>query len=684
MTTPAPTPNALLDFANLPLFDQIAPAQVEPAMQQLLAECQTALDKVTAPDFPVDWVKLSSTLDVATERLGRAWGAVGHLKSVNETPELRNAYNAMLPAVTEFFTNLGADERLYAKYKAIDATTLNKEQKQALKNTLRGFVLSGAELQGAAKERFAQIQERSAELTQKFSENALDATDTWVYYATKDELKGVPDDVVQAARAAAEAEGKDGYKLTLKIPSYLPVMQFADSSALRQKLYTAYTTRASEQAEGDGKKYDNSAVMAEILALRHEEAQLLGYKNFAEVSLVPKMADKPDQVIAFLRDLASKARPFAQKDVADLRAYAKEHLNIADPQPWDWPYISEKLKEARYAFSEQEVKQYFTAPKVLAGLFKIVETLFDVQIKRDTAPVWHSAVEFYKLERNGKLIGQFYLDPPARNGKRGGAWMDDVRARWLRPDNGTLQTPVAHLVCNFAEGVGGKPPLLTHDDVITLFHETGHGLHHLLTQVNEHDVSGISGVEWDAVELPSQFMENFCWEWSVLRDMTAHVDTGEPLPRALFDKMLAAKNFQSGMQTLRQVEFALFDMLLHSQATPPVDVMPLLQQVRDEVAVLPAPAWSRTPHTFSHIFAGGYAAGYYSYKWAEVLSADAYAAFEETAAADGTPSVATGQKYLREILEAGGSRPAMESFKAFRGREPSVDALLRHSGMVAA
>jgi oligopeptidase A len=358
-------------------------------------------------------------------------------------------------------------------------------------------------------------------------------------------------------------------------------------------------------------------------------------------------------------------------------------LGIADPQPWDWSYISEQLKEARYAFSEQEVKQYFTAPRVLAGLFKIIETLFEVRIQRDQAPVWHPAVEFYRIERQGQLVGQFYLDPPARQGKRGGAWMDDVRARWLRPDTQQLQTPVAHLVCNFAEGVNGQPALLTHDDVITLFHEFGHGLHHLLTQVNERDVSGISGVEWDAVELPSQFMENFCWEWTVLQHMTAHVDTGEPLPRALFDKMLAAKNFQTGLQTVRQIEFSLFDMLLHTEHDPALDFMPLLNRVRSEVAVLHPPAWSRTAHTFSHIFAGGYAAGYYSYKWAEVLSADAYAAFEETALPQGQPNVETGRRYRQAILEAGGSRPAMESFKAFRGREPSLDALLRHQGMAA-
>ena len=675
--------NALLDFADLPRFDAIAPEQIQPAISQLLQEAQAALEQVTQPDFAADWQRLAATLDVATERLGRAWGAVGHLKSVCDTPELRAAFNAMLPAVTEFSTALGANEALYAKYKAIDPATLDAEQRQAHKNALRGFVLSGAELQGSAKERFAQIQERQAELTQKFGENALDATDQWAYYASLPELDGLPQDVIDAARAAAQAEGKDGYKLTLKIPCYLPVMQFARSSALREKLYRAYTTRASEQAEGDAKQFDNSAIISELLALRQEEAQLLGYPSFAQVSLVPKMADSPEQVLAFLRDLAAKARPFAEQDVKDLRDFARDHLQLPDPQPWDWSYISEKLKEARYAFSEQEVKQYFPAPRVLAGLFKIVETLFEVQIKRDQAPVWHPAVEFYRLERQGQLIGQFYLDPSARNGKRGGAWMDDVRGRWQRPDNGALQTPVAHLVCNFAEGVGGKPPLLTHDDVITLFHEFGHGLHHMLTQVNEHSVAGISGVEWDAVELPSQFMENFCWEWNVLQGMTAHVDTGEPLPRALFDKMLAAKNFQSGMQTLRQVEFALFDMLLHDQSTPPADVMPLLRQVQQEVAVIQPPAWTRTPHTFSHIFAGGYAAGYYSYKWAEVLSADAYAAFEESAAADGTPSVETGRRYRQEILEAGGSRPAMESFKAFRGREPTVDALLRHSGMAA-
>ncbi|MDO8904616.1 M3 family metallopeptidase [Hydrogenophaga sp.] len=686
--------NPLLGSPDLPRFDAITPECVGPAIDQLIQQASEALETVTEASFPAKWALLSRTLDVPAERLSRAWGAVSHLNSVADSPELRAAYNASLPKVTEFWTRLGADERLYAKYKAMDPSALTSEQAQAHKNAMRGFVLGGADLVGEAKTRFAWLQERQAELAQKFSENALDATDAFAYFATAEEMAGVPGDVVQATASAAVAEGKSGHKLTLKMPCYLPVMQFAHSGKLRETLYRAYVTRASDQAPGDAIRFDNGAIMGELLKLRHEEAQLLGYRHHADVSLVPKMAESPEQVIAFLRDLAVKSRPFAEKDLADLRAFAAAELGLDDPQAWDWPYIGEKLKEARYAFSEQEVKPYFTAPKVLGGLFQIVETLFEVAIRPDSAPVWNDGVAFYRIERKTaegtQLVGQFYLDPSARTGKRGGAWMDDVRARWLRPDTGALQTPVAHLVCNFAEGVAEngivRPPLLTHDDVITLFHEFGHGLHHMLTQVNERDVSGISGVEWDAVELPSQFMENFCWEWDVLKHMTAHVDTGEALPRALFDKMLAAKNYQSGLQTLRQVEFSLFDMLLHSlpePATTPEAILALQQKVREEVAVLNPPPYSRTPNTFSHIFAGGYSAGYYSYKWAEVLSADAYAAFEEAAKANGrsTLDVATGRRYRQAILEAGGSRPAMESFKAFRGREPSIEALMRHQGM---
>jgi oligopeptidase A len=677
------TTNPLLDFSDLPQFASIQPSHVAEAVDALIAQAKTALDTATQADFPADWKKLSGTLDVQTEKLSRAWGAVSHLNSVADTPELRAAYNDKLASVSEFYTSLGSDERLFAKYKAISSAALNAEQKKAHSNALRSFKLGGAELQGAAKERFAAIQTRLSELSQKFSENTLDSTEAFAYFASEEELDGLPDDVKSTAKQLAEKDGKPGYKLTLKMPCYLPVMQYAKSSALRQKLYMAHNTRASELFEAG--KFDNTPIMREILALRQEDAKLLGYKNFSEVSLVPKMANSPDEVVNFLRDLGKRAKPFAQKDAQEMREFAAKELGINDPQAWDWPFIGEKLKEAKYSFSEQEVKQYFTAPKVLAGLFNIIQTLFEVDIQRDQGPVWNPKVEFYALMRGDKKIAQFYLDTPARDGKRGGAWMDDVRARWLRPDTNQLQIPVAHLICNFADGVDGKPALLTHDDVITLFHEFGHGLHHMLTQVSERDVSGISGVEWDAVELPSQFMENFCWEWDVLKHMTAHVDTGAPLPRELFDKMLAAKNFQSGLQTIRQIEFALFDMLMHMEAdSTKAEPLEVSHAVHKEVGVLPRPQEVRTPNSFGHIFSGGYAAGYYSYKWAELLSADAYAAFEEAAAKSGQAAAAqvdVGRKYRKEVLEVGGSRSAAESFAAFRGRAPQLDALLRHSGM---
>ncbi len=669
--------NPLLDTTDLPRFGDILPEHVTPAIDQLLRDAGAALEKAVSDAVPARYDDLSAMLDVATERLGRAWGAIGHLNAVADNPQMRAAFNENLPKVTEFYTRLGADERLYAKYKAVaqgpEAATLTPARRKALSNAMRDFVLSGAELQGEAKQRFAEIQERQAELSQKFSEHVLDATDGYAYYAHADELDGVPEDARQAARQAAERDGKDGYKITLQFPSYFPVMQYGRNRALRERLYTTYVTRASEQGQPE---HDNTEVMRELLALRQEEARLLGYDNFAQVSLVPKMAESPAHVTEFLRDLARRARPHAEKDLAELREFAASELGMTELAAWDLAYVSEKLKEKRYAFSDQEVKQYFTEPKVLDGLFRIIETLFEVAIRPDTAPVWHPSVRFFRIERGTQLVGQFYLDPYARQGKRSGAWMDDVRGRWQRPE-GSLQTPVAHLVCNFAEGLDGKPALLTHDNVITLFHEFGHGLHHMLTQVNDIGVAGISGVEWDAVELPSQFMENFCWEWDVLKHMTAHVDTGEPLPRALYDKMLAAKNFQSGMQTLRQIEFSLFDMRLHAEPGSETRVQAVIDEVRREVAVLQPPPINRMQHSFSHIFAGGYAAGYYSYKWAEVLSADAYGAFEEAGVLD----VATGRRYRQEILEAGGSRPAEESFKAFRGRAPTIDALLRHQGM---
>jgi len=671
--------NPLLANTALPPFAQIRPEHIQPAISALLEQAQQALATATADATPADYDALEAVLSVATERLSHAWGAVGHLNAVANTPELREAYNAMLPAVTEFYTSLGADEKLYAKYKAIhaNASALNPARQRALTLWIRDFVLSGAELQGEAKARFAAIQERSAELGQQFSEHVMDATDGFAYYATAEELDGVPADVVANARAAAQAEGKDGHKITLHFPCYLPVMQYCGNRALRETVYRAYVTRASEL--GAKPELDNSALMRELLALRQEEAQLLGYASFADASLVAKMADSPAQVLEFLRELAAKARPFAQQDLAELRQFAIDQ-GCTDMQAWDHAYYGEKLKEARYAFSDQEVRQYLTAPRVLQGLFDIIERVFNVRIVEDSAEVWHESVKFYRLERAQQTIGQFYLDLYARPGKRPGAWMDEVRSRWARPDRegpGRQQLPVAQLVCNFASPSGDKPALLTHDDVTTLFHEFGHGLHHLLTQVNELGVSGISGVEWDAVELPSQFMENFCWEWEVLQQLSAHVDSGAPLPRALFDKITAAKNFQSGLQTLRQIEFSLFDMRLHAEAGSEARIQQLLDEVRAEVAVNPPPAFNRFQHSFSHIFAGGYSAGYYSYKWAEVLSADAWSAFE----VEGVFNAATGERYLKNVLEMGGARSAMENFKAFRGREPQIDALLRHQGM---
>ena len=672
--------NPLLTGSGLPSFDDIRPEVVTPAMDVLLANANAALERVVGPDVPPDFDAMSAVFTVATERLSRAWRAVEHLTGVADTPELRAAHAENLPRITEFFTRQGADERLYAKYRAVaagaDAARLSPVRRKALSNWLRDFKLGGADLRGAQKARYSAIQERIAELSRQFSEHVLDATDGYALYVSETDLAGVPADAIAVARAGAQADGREGFKLTLHFPSYLPVMQMGRNRALREKLYTAYVTRASEFGPAER---DNTPVIRELIELRHEEAQLLGYRNFAELSLVPKMAGSPAEVIAFLSDLGHRARPSAAADLAELREFAAQELGIAQLQAWDVPFASERLKEARYAFSDEEVRQYFTLPKVLEGLFRIIETLFEVRIVASSANAWHESVGFYRIERDGALVGEFFLDLYARAGKRPGAWMDDARQRWLRADGHGLQTPVAHLVCNFAAPLDGRPALLTHDNVITLFHEFGHGLHHMLTQVEELGVSGISGVEWDAVELPSQFMENFCWEWDVLQQLTEHVDTGAPLARALFDKMLAAKNFQSGMQTLRQVEFGLFDMRIHSEPAAAARVQATLDAVRAEIAVLVPPAFNRFQHSFSHIFGGGYAAGYYSYTWAEVLSADAFSAFEESGVLD----LDTGRRYRREILEVGGSRDALDSFKAFRGRAPSIDAMLRHLGIAA-
>ncbi|MFA8325080.1 M3 family metallopeptidase [Burkholderia ubonensis] len=685
--------NPLLDFSGLPRFGEIRPEHVTPALDTLLADANRAVDAASASATPASWADVVEAVERATEPLGRAWGVVGHLNAVADTPELRAAYGENLPRVTEFWSSVGQNLALYEKYKAIAASaeyaTLSVERKKILDNALRDFRLSGAELPEDQKPRFAELQEQQAALSKAFSDHVLDATNAYAYVAQDEaELAGLPGDAIEAAREAAQKDGKDGWKFTLHFPSYFPVLQYADNRALRETLYRAYATRASElgpQYGGGNAEWDNTAIVADELKLRREEAQMLGYRNFAEVSLAPKMAESPQQVIAFLEDLATRARPHADQDWDELRAFAAKELGLAELAPWDVAYAAEKLRQQRYAFSENEVKQYFPEPAVLKGLFTVTETLFGVRIKADDAPVWHKDVRFFRVEnRDGSLVAQFYLDLYAREGKRGGAWMDDARSRAKR--GSSVQTPVAYLTCNFSAPIGGKPACFTHDEVITLFHEFGHGLHHMLTRVDELGVSGINGVEWDAVELPSQFMENFCWEWDVLSSMSSHVDTGATLPRALFDKMIAAKNFQSGLGTLRQIVFSMFDMLLHVDFDPAgaIGVNDFAREINERYHVIPQAPFSRWPNTFSHIFAGGYAAGYYSYKWAEVLSADAYAAFEEAAAAGGSVlDATTGTRYRREILEVGGSRPAMDSFKAFRGREPQIDALLRHNGMAA-
>ena len=683
--------NPLLDFSGLPRFDVVIPEYVAPAIAQLLAENRQLIERQLSEDTPATWDAFVQPMIDAGERLGRAWGVVGHLHSVNDVPPWREAYNAMLPEISSYYAELGQNLALFAKYKALaegpEYPSLSPARKRIIDNELRDFRLSGAELPEAKKPRFKEIQEELSALAAKFSENLLDATNAHAEWVTDEAaLAGLPADVRAAARAAAEKDGQPGWKFSLHAPSYIPVLQYADDRGLRERMYRAYATRASEFGTAE---LDNGPLIDKILALRAEEAAMLGYANFAEVSLEPKMAESPAQVIAFLRDMAAKARPFAEKDVAELRDFARKELGMEILESWDLSWAAEKLKQSRYAFSDDEVKQYFPEPKVLAGLFKVIEGLFSVTIAADSAPVWNPDVRFFRILEgkggDGRLVGQFYLDLHARETKRGGAWMDEALTR-RRVAQG-IQTPVAYLNCNFPAPVGGKPATFSHDDVITLFHECGHGLHHLLTRVDDLPVSGIHGVEWDAVELPSQFMENFCWEWDVLSEMTAHVDTGESLPRPLYDKMIAAKNFQSGLQTLRQIEFGLFDLRLHGEFVPGAGrgFMDLLREVRREVAVLMPPEFNRFPQSFSHIFGGGYAAGYYSYKWAEVLSADAYEAFEEAATRGGTTlDAGTGRRFWEEILSVGGSRPALESFKAFRGREPRPDALLRHNGMAVA
>lgn len=672
--------NPLLNQTHLLAFDAIKPEHITPAIKQLLADCERTLSEVTAPETPATWQDVIEPLDRVQERLGRAWGAVGHLMGVMDSQQLRNAYNENLQAVTVFSILLSQNEALYGKMKAIfnsDAfKSLSAQKQRVLEKALLDFRLSGAELPNEEKAKLQAIGEQSAQLTQAFSEHLLDATNNYhLDLPDTTRLSGIPDSVLALYKAQAEAAGIEGYRITLQYPSYLPLMKYAEDRELRHDVFYAFSTRASELGP---KEIDNGPLISKILHLRYQEAKLLGFDTYADVSLVKKMAPSPSAVTAFLRDLASRSKPYAERDNEELKTFAKNELGLESLEPWDRAYASEKLREARYAFSDEEVRNYFTLPAVFNGLFRLVERLYSIRIEPDTAPLWHKDVQFWRInDANGHLLAQFYTDLYARPSKRGGAWMDNDLSRRKRPD-GSIETPTAYLVCNFTQPVDGKPSLLTHDEVTTLFHEFGHGLHHMLTVVDEADLSGINGVEWDAVEMPSQFMENWCWNYDTVKTLTSHVDTGDCLPKALFDKMLAAKNFQSGLFSVRQLEFALFDMLIHmDEEKYAKDFMATLKSVQNEVAVSPAPAFSRFPQSFSHIFAGGYAAGYYSYKWAEVLSSDAFAAFEE----EGLFNPETGKRWLNEVLSVGSTRPIMDSFVAFRGREPKIDALLRHSGM---
>jgi oligopeptidase A len=677
--------NPLLDFSGLPRFADIRPEHVTSAIDTLLGDARTTIDRIATDMSTPTWSTVVEPMAESLDRFDRAWSAVRHLNAVVNTPELRNAYNENLPKVIEFFSDLSQDPRLYERYRALRAgdafAALDSPQRKLVENELRDFKLGGAELDDAGKARLKAIHAEMGEITTRFEENLLDATNAWGHYGEDDAaLAGIPHDVVAAAKAAAQAEGKRGWKLTLRMPCYMPVMQYADDRNLRRLMHEAYSTRASDLGGNAG--WDNGPLILRILALRHEAARLLGYRNYAEVSLVPKMAQHPEEVIAFLRDLARRAKPFAQRDFAELTAFARSDLGLATVEPWDIAYASEKLKASRYAYNEQEVRQYFPEDRVLAGLFRVGETIYRVTIRESKAEVWHPDVRFFTIrDASGALVGEFYFDLYARPDKQGGAWMDDAINR--RRVQGKVRHPVAFLTCNLSAPVGGKPATFTHQEVITIFHEFGHGLHLLLTQIDIPGISGLQGVEWDAVELPSQFMENFVWEWDVLSHMTRHVDTGAPLPRELFDRMIAARNFQSGLATVRQLEMGLFDMRAHveyesaagdARRTP----QEILAEVRGEVAVVPRAPYDRFLESFSHVFAGGYAAGYYSYKWAEVLSADAFSLFEE----QGVLSADVGARFRDEVLARGGSRPAIESFVAFRGRPPQLDALLRHNGMI--
>ncbi|MBJ6611505.1 MAG: M3 family metallopeptidase [Candidatus Thiothrix moscowensis] len=672
--------NPLLDNSKLPLWSQIKPEHITPALDVVLQENRDWLQQALTVDTRFTWNNLVAPLNEASNRLERTWSPVSHLNAVVNTDELRKEYNSNLPRLSDYHTEMGQNAALYAAIRSIRAQddTLDSAQQKSLDDSLLGFKLSGVALPEAQKERFREISQQLSQLNSRFSDNVLDATNAWVKQITDvTELAGLPESALEMAAQTAKQRDMQGWVLTLQFPSYFPVLTYADNRALRAEMYRAYTTRASEL--GANPDWDNTAVMRDILRLRQEEAALLGYANYAELSLATKMAESPQQVLEFLADLAHKAKPFAEQEFAEVGEFART-LGIDEVEAWDVAYVSEKMKQARFDFSEEDLKPYFPADRVISGLFALVEKLFGVRIEQQQAHIdlWHSDVRFYLVyDCTGTVQACFYLDLYARQHKRGGAWMSDFCGRFRRQDG--LQIPVAFMTCNGSPPVGDKPALFTHDEVVTLFHEFGHGLHHMLTQVDYPDIAGINGVEWDAVELPSQFMENWCWERSVLDMIAAHWQTGEPLPEDLYQKMQAARHFQTAMATVRQLEFALFDMRLHldPQAAEPGRLEAIRAEVQQQVAVIKPPAFNRMPHSFTHVFAGGYAAGYYSYKWAEVLSADAFARFEE----EGLFDAGVGEAFLNEVLAVGGSRKAMESFVAFRGRKPSVDALLRHNGL---
>ncbi|MGD8173984.1 oligopeptidase A [Vibrio sp. TRT 21S02] len=677
-------PNPLLAFTDLPPFSQIKPEHVKPAVEQAIADCRTQIEQVLDGNTTPSWDNVIAPIEEVDDRLSRLWSPVSHMNSVVNSDELREAYESCLPLLSEYGTWVGQHKGLFEAYKAIKASdafaTLTQAQKKTITDSLRDFELSGIGLPADEQHRYGEISKRMSELGSKFSNNVLDATMGWTKHVTDEtQLAGMPDSALAAAKAAAEAKELDGYLLTLDIPSYLPVMTYCDNQELRKELYEAYVTRASDRGPNAG-KWDNSEIISEQLKLRHEIARMLGFNSFSEKSLATKMAENPSQVLNFLNDLASKAKGQGEREVEELRQYAKAEFGVETLNLWDIAYYSEKQKQHLFQISDEELRPYFPEQKAINGLFEVLKRVFGMSVEeRHGVDSWHESVRFFDIfDSQGTLRGSFYLDLYAREHKRGGAWMDECRVRRINAQ-GELQTPVAYLTCNFNRPVGDKPALFTHDEVVTLFHEFGHGIHHMLTQVETGSVSGINGVPWDAVELPSQFLENWCWEEDALAFISGHYETGEPLPKAMLEKMLAAKNFQSAMFILRQLEFGLFDFTLHTEYDPEVGprVLETLAEVKAKVAVLPSLEWNRFSHSFSHIFAGGYSAGYYSYLWAEVLSSDAFSRFEE----EGIFNTETGQSFLNNILEMGGSEEPMELFKRFRGREPQIDALLRHAGI---